>query len=626
MATELERQLALDNQLFMPQMTVRAMRDSRYRHPANAIAELIDNSIDARANRVDLLIRETEQMVSTRRRWRIDQIGVFDNGQGMSARALVQALRFGGRQQSGSINRIGKYGMGLPTSSVSQCRRVDVWTWQDDIQKAVHSYIDVDLVEEGTQIAVPDADQEPIPDEWMSLVARETLNPNRGTLVVWSRPDRIKVQALTIVRQVEEEIGRIYRHYINAKDLHIRMASIRNGEAQPYIDQPVRPNDPLYQMRDSSTPQPWNEAPMFEEAGSREFEIQVEGQEERVMVNFAIAKREALGEHKGDLPGNRLYGKHALKNMGISVVRENREILLENYFIREAGGGAVPQNRWWGCEIRFNSGADSLFGIDHNKQMAANVSRALKDLYEGMDGTVNDPEAVMQDLDVEDEAIYDIAKFVRHTVTSMMQEIYRRFEQRPTRGTSESDAVVPDTIEDTTTTLLTIATREIVEGDEEPLTETDRRRQTMDENERVTELTSGLVDDGYSPEQAEQKALETIRKDRWYTITPSQLDGYRIFSVRGEGGVLNVRLNINNHIYELINSVDAEAEANANPVVRNAAIAIRALILSWARMEDGTEDPDRKMALQEMSERWGKVVHRILGNLEIQNTMSDPQE
>ena len=624
MATELEQQLALDNQLFMPQMTVQAMRDSRYRHPANAIAELIDNSIDARANRVDLLIRETEQVVSTRRRWRIDKIGVFDNGQGMSARTLVQALRFGGRQQSGSINRIGKYGMGLPTSSVSQCRRVDVWTWQDDIQKTVHSYIDVDLVEEGTQIAVPDADQEPIPDEWMSLVARETLNPNRGTLVVWSRPDRIKVQAQTIFRQVEEEIGRIYRHYINDKDLHIRMASIRNGEAQPYIDQPVRPNDPLYLMRDSSTPEPWNEAPMFEEAGSRELEIQVDGQEERVMVNFAIAKREALGEHKGDLPGNRQYGKHALKNMGISVVRENREILLENYFVREGGGHAIPQNRWFGCEIRFNSGADSLFGIDHNKQMAANLSRAFKDLYEGMDSTA-DPETVMQDLDVDDEAIYDIAKLVRNTVTSMRQEIHRRFEQRPTRGTNESDAAVPDTIENTTTTLLTNVTREIVEGDEDPLTETDRRRQTMDDSERVTELASGLVTDGYSPEQAEQKALETIKRDQWYTITPSQLDGYRIFSVRGEGGVLNVRLNINNHIYELINSVDEEAEANANPVARNAAIAIRALILSWARMEDGTEDLDRKMALQEMSERWGKVVHRILGNLEIQNTMSDPQ-
>ena len=68
------------------------MRDSRYRHPANALAELIDNSIDARARRVDLLVKETEKLVNTRKRWRIDQIAVFDNGHGMSSQTLTQAL------------------------------------------------------------------------------------------------------------------------------------------------------------------------------------------------------------------------------------------------------------------------------------------------------------------------------------------------------------------------------------------------------------------------------------------------------------------------------------------------------------------------------------------------------
>ena len=98
LATELGQQLSWDNQLFMPEMTVQAMRDSRYRHPANAIAELIDNSIDARASKVDLLVKETEVVVNTRRRSRISQIGVFDNGHGMSRETLVQALRFGGHQ------------------------------------------------------------------------------------------------------------------------------------------------------------------------------------------------------------------------------------------------------------------------------------------------------------------------------------------------------------------------------------------------------------------------------------------------------------------------------------------------------------------------------------------------
>ena len=625
MATELNHQIRLDNQIFVPQVAVQAMRDSRYRHPANALAELIDNSIDARATKVDLLIRETEMVVKTRRRWRVSKIGIFDNGHGMSRDTLVQALRFGGHGLS-RVNRIGKYGMGLPTSSVSQCRRVDVWTWQEDIDQAAHSYLDVDLVEEGRQTTVPDPDQGAIPDEWMNLVSSATLNRKRGTLVVWSEPDRIRVQAQTIFRQVEEEIGRIYRHYINDKDLAIRMASIKEGEAEPYVDTLVRPNDPLYLMANSPTPAPWDQEPMFESNGSRTFKVNVGGKEETVEVVFSIAKREALGEHRGDFPGNRIHGRHALKNMGISVVRENREILLENYFAREGGGNAIPQNRWWGCEIRFNQGSDSLFGIDHNKQMVAHLSRAFKDIYEGMDdGANSNAELVLEDLDMEDEAVYRIAAYVRGTVRSMMSEIQRRFEQRPARVNTVEPTDEPMTIENTATALVTNATKESITNEDEPRTATDRQREEMPQDERVDVLANSLVQDGYTQEQAQEKALATIERDHWYTITPSLLDGYRIFSVRGEGGVLNVRLNINNHIYELINEVDNEAENNENPVARNAAIAIRALILSWARMEDGTENIERKMDLQEMSERWGKVVHRILANLEIQNTLPEPR-
>ena len=615
MATGIAQQLPLDNTLFMPQMTVQAMRDSRYRHTANAIAELIDNSIDARARRVDLLVRETEQLVNTRYRSRVSQIAVFDNGHGMSSQTLVQALRFGGHQQSQSINRIGKYGMGLPTSSVSQCLRVDVWTWQEEIKQAIHSYIDVDMVKAGEQLAVPDPDMTPIPDEWMRMVSAETLDPSRGTLVVWSNPDRVTVRAETIFRQVEEEIGRIYRHYINDNELTVRMASIKEGALHAYTDRTVRPNDPLYLMTNSSAPDPWSQEPMFEPVPSGTYTITIGKREETVEVNYAIAKRAALGEHKGDLPGNRDYGRHALKNIGISVVREGREILLQDYFVREGGGNAIPQNRWWGCEIRFNSGADNLFGIDHNKQMVATLSRAFKDLYEGMDERAS-PETVLQDIDAEDEPIYRIASDIRGTIRNMMGEIDQRFAQRPARPRAENPGAEPATIEETAIQTLTDATRQALETHEEPQTPTDIERQQLGEEERIEALTKVLLDEGQPQEQAQQIATNTVQRDHWYTITPSQVDGYRMFSVRGIGGVLNVRLNINNNIYELISQIDREAEENENEVARDAAIVIRAMILSWARMEDGTEDRDRRMELQGLSERWGRAVHHVLAELE----------
>ena len=37
-------------------------------------------------------------------------------------------------------------------------------------------------------------------------------------------------------------------------------------------------------------------------------------------------------------------------------------------------------NRWWGCEVRFGSGCDDLFGVDHNKQVVVAFSNAAKEL------------------------------------------------------------------------------------------------------------------------------------------------------------------------------------------------------------------------------------------------------
>ena len=246
MATGVGTQISLDDHaLFMPSMTVKAMRDSRYRHPALAVAELIDNSIDARSRRVDVLIREHKVLVKQRHHWRVEQLAVFDNGRGMSADTLIQALRFGGHQPSGSVRQIGKYGMGLPTASVSQCRRLDVWTWDNDIDRPHYSYIDVGEIESGGLRAVPQPESRQIPRRWMDAVSPDTVNSEHGTLVVWSDVDRIVAQSKTIFKQLETEIGRIYRRYIYGDELTIRMASFRPTESRPQTDRYVRPNDPF---------------------------------------------------------------------------------------------------------------------------------------------------------------------------------------------------------------------------------------------------------------------------------------------------------------------------------------------------------------------------------------------
>lgn len=118
-------------------LSIKAMRSSGYKDSAYAIAELIDNSIQAgetlgRAVDVEVICIDKAGYDSPGGRRRLNRVAVFDNASGMDPETLRRALQFGvgGHLDEENQKGIGKFGMGLPNSSISQCRRVDVYTWQ----------------------------------------------------------------------------------------------------------------------------------------------------------------------------------------------------------------------------------------------------------------------------------------------------------------------------------------------------------------------------------------------------------------------------------------------------------------------------------------------------------------
>ena len=156
---------------------------------------------------------------------RLSEIAVADNGIGMSGSTLVTALRFGGRGSDSRVHGIrGKYGVGLPTSSLSQCRQVDVWTWQDGISNAVHCYLKVEEIESGRG-EVPPYDTELVPADWVRVMNQSVSDSASGTLVIWSILDQVnEKRAETVMRHMEQEVGRIYRHFIADDSVDIQMS------------------------------------------------------------------------------------------------------------------------------------------------------------------------------------------------------------------------------------------------------------------------------------------------------------------------------------------------------------------------------------------------------------------
>ena len=145
---------------------------------------------------------------------------------------------------------------------------------------------------------------------------------------------------------------------------------------------------------------------MFTQWGPTKYYTQtIDGREVTIDVKYSIVRPEALRtESVSQNPGNTERGRHARHNIGVSVIREDREIVLEDAFLREGGSADNPQNRWWGCDVHFRRSCDELFGVDHNKQMAANFTQAAKTL--ARDDRPN--QVVLAELGIEDDLMYEI--------------------------------------------------------------------------------------------------------------------------------------------------------------------------------------------------------------------------
>lgn len=134
MTTQLQKQIEYTTnqdersrsvQIVVPEAFVRGMRDLGYKDPGKAIAELIDNSKEAGASRVDVIFGyATDDKSETKP----VSIAVFDNGSGMIPRMIPRAMTWGGTSRENSREGFGRYGFGLPASCVSIGTRFSVFS------------------------------------------------------------------------------------------------------------------------------------------------------------------------------------------------------------------------------------------------------------------------------------------------------------------------------------------------------------------------------------------------------------------------------------------------------------------------------------------------------------------
>lgn len=597
-----ESELLPENDIIPTDLAIRAMRDSGYRNTAYALAELIDNSAQAEADIVEVFCLEERVFVSQRSRRRITEIGVLDNGKGMTPAVLRLALQFGNGTHLNDRSGIGRFGMGLPNASISQGKRVDVWTWQSGPDNAMHSYLDVDEVESRRMKLVPEPHADAVPAEWR---ARGKSFGTTGTLVVWSQFDEERLTwkgARATLENTEALIGRMYRKFIHKGKLRVHLRALEGTEV--LFDQDARVNDPLYLMSPSSTPTPFDTKPMFQQWGEEDedFEINFRGSKHKVTVRASWATEATLPADGTDR-GAKDYGKHAARNVGLSIVRADRELDLDPSW----AVSYEPRERWWGIEVDFPPELDEIFGVTNNKQAATNFSHMVSFDWKSEAESGEEYTDYKRRLNEEGDPradLIDIVNYIKTILPKIRDALADQTKGRRSRGKRHDDAGIED--------------RASTKFKERATTghETAADKEVFDDKAK-TDLVDDLVKTkNYSEPTAKDIADAVQRRERRviFVEAVSEMDAF--FSVEPKpGGVTEIVFNRSHPAYEyLLQTLDSDT-TNATDRdligrIENASDTIKMLFAAWARQE--IEDMPGRERLRRMRQDWGRMARDFL--------------
>lgn len=209
----------------------------------SALADIIDNSVSAGAKNIDLRFSPYGE----------PYVAVMDDGCGIAPDRLKDAMRHGSSDPRLQRNRsdLGRFGLGLKTASLSQCRRLTVVSkindaisakrWDLDVIGLREDWILLGLTQEAIR-SLPHIDE---------LLAVPT-----GTVVLWQSFDRLAAGELSIesalgqrMDTARDHLALVFHRFLSPEKPHNPIRIVINGN-------PVAALDPFLTSHRSTQPLP----------------------------------------------------------------------------------------------------------------------------------------------------------------------------------------------------------------------------------------------------------------------------------------------------------------------------------------------------------------------------------
>ncbi|MDP4146981.1 MAG: ATP-binding protein [Bacillota bacterium] len=424
-----------------------ALRSTGYKNIESAVSEIIDNSIEALAKDVFIIVTDKVPPYAGKRC--VTEIAFLDNGIGMNNDLVQACLRIGYGTRT-DRKGMGRFGVGLPQASLHVCPLVEVYSWQNGIENCFMSYLDIEKIKNGEQKYIDDPVAVGLPEKYKQFIRCSMLDKNfdfseQGTLVIWKDCDNVSPKTVKpLFDRLEFYLGQKFRYLIQDGAHNIFLI---NSENENY-NRSIMPNDPLFLMKPNlvlgnlncpGSIDPRNNADYTESLFEPfTYDLYPNGimnvpvkfidrktqqqKDSTVRLKFSVVKREfydatAIAKN----PGGTAMGKHVGKLEGISVIRSGREIDFGSFDFYSNRN--EPEHRWWGCEISFTPELDEAFGVSNNKQHVELIK--------------------LSDEEYEDDEIKPIWLQLRNYIKETIKAMNRRNEEIRHGTRTEKDVISP---------------------------------------------------------------------------------------------------------------------------------------------------------------------------------------
>jgi hypothetical protein len=343
---------------------------------------------------------------------------------------------------------------------------------------------------------------------------------------------------------------------------------------------------------------------MFEDVFSVPVIVEVDGKTHQIQTRYSVAKNSTLVLAGAVNRGDTAYGKDAANNIGVSVMREGRELMLDRSWTIQYD----PRDRWWGCEVEFPAALDEIFGVTNNKQ-AATVFNELsgldwKDLAEPGETM---PEVVTRLKNEGDPkgVLLHLSETIKNNLAQLRSTI--KIQGKGTRKGGKRHADGDPTEEANKKWKQRDQTNPLPDGDVPP------------SKNDLKELSGDLSEDGRNAEDASGIVARVVSGDLKVVFIDKSLGGSsELFTVVARGPLTEVVFNRRHPAFDTVSAdddLDTLSSSELQDCLLKAGQAVQLLFAAWARME--REDPPNQARYERVRESWGKLARDFLDPVDI---------